>query len=161
MDATTANLLPRTSVRTKGFGLIELMIAVAIVAILAAIAYPSYTEYVSRGRRADGKAALLRIQQAQERWRSSNTVYATKDQLSAAPYSVPMVSENGYYELEVSVDQNPIIAAQGYSATAKPKGTQTKDTKCANLTVTLAAGVLTYGASGSASSDAKSYCWGK
>ncbi|MGR8929056.1 MAG: type IV pilin protein [Gammaproteobacteria bacterium] len=59
-----------------GFTLIELMITVAIVAILAAIAYPSYTEYVMRGRRADAKAGLLSLQLAQEKYRTNCPRYA-------------------------------------------------------------------------------------
>ena len=43
----------------RGFTLIELMIVVAVVGILSAIAYPSYQEYVAKGRRADGKAAAV------------------------------------------------------------------------------------------------------
>lgn len=46
-----------------GFTLIELMIVVAIVGILSAVAYPSYTEYVRRGHRADARAGLLQAQQ--------------------------------------------------------------------------------------------------
>ena len=43
----------------QGFTLIELMIVVAVVAILSSIAYPSYTEYVRRGHRAEARAGLL------------------------------------------------------------------------------------------------------
>ena len=62
----------------RGFTLIELMIVVAIVAILASIAYPSYRESAARGRRADAKAALLEAAQWTERqYTVSNTYVAT------------------------------------------------------------------------------------
>ena len=44
--------------KNKGFTLIEMMIVVAIIGILGAVAYPSYTEYVMRGPRADARAGL-------------------------------------------------------------------------------------------------------
>lgn len=50
----------------QGFTLIELMIVVAVIGILGAIAYPSYTEYVRRGHRADARAGLLQAQQWME-----------------------------------------------------------------------------------------------
>lgn len=61
--------------KQQGFSLIELMIVVAIVGILAAIAYPSYQNYVLRSGRADGQAKLMEILQAQERFYSQNQTY--------------------------------------------------------------------------------------
>ena len=61
----------------RGFTLIELMIVVAVVAILSAIAYPSYAEYVRRGNRADARAGLLQAQQWLERAATATGVYPT------------------------------------------------------------------------------------
>lgn len=61
--------------KTKGFTLIELMIAVAIIGILAAIVYPSYTEYTKKTRRAEAAAVLMEAAQVTERHFSQNGVY--------------------------------------------------------------------------------------
>lgn len=61
--------------QTDGFTLIELMIVVAIVAVLAAIAYPAYTNSVIKGKRGQGRAALLDLMQQQERYLTQSGSY--------------------------------------------------------------------------------------
>lgn len=65
----------KTHSREAGFTLIELMIVVAIVAILSAVAYPSYKEYIAKGRRAEMKTVLLSAQQWMERFYTENYRY--------------------------------------------------------------------------------------
>lgn len=62
---------------TAGFTLIELMITVAIVALLASIAYPAYTDAVLKGKRAEGRTALLNLMQQQERFFTQSGSYMT------------------------------------------------------------------------------------
>ncbi|MET0332621.1 MAG: type IV pilin protein [Dyella sp.] len=123
----------------NGFTLIELMVVVAIVAILAAIAIPSYSRYVYRARRVDGQQLLLKIATAQERYYALNNKYAV---LSAAGFSSDTVtSEKGYYTAQIatasltSTTVNSItVAAQGYTATATPIGAQAAD-QCTGLSI--------------------------
>src|SRR5262245_35286092 len=63
--------------RAAGFTLVELLTVVAVVAILVTVAYPSYQDYVRKGKRAEGRAALLRTAQVLERWYSDKSTYAT------------------------------------------------------------------------------------
>ena len=61
--------------KSKGFSLIELLIVVMILGIISAIAYPSYTQYVTRTNRADAMGALMTAASAMERRRASSFVY--------------------------------------------------------------------------------------
>lgn len=116
--------------RTKGFTLIELMIAVVIVGILAAIAYPSYSNYVQKSRRAEAQAELLRIAQLQERYYADNNTYAT----SLSDLGVSSTTPEGYYSLSLA-STNP---TETFTATATAIGAQANDTSCATLSIDAA-----------------------
>ncbi|MDE2203449.1 MAG: type IV pilin protein [Burkholderiaceae bacterium] len=111
----------RGSARPRGFTLVELMITVAIVGILAVIAYPSFTSYIQKSRRADGKAALLAAAQKMEQYRSLSNTYAGATLGASGVYASR--SENGYYALSFSVAPTQTL----YTIQAAPQGGQATD----------------------------------
>ncbi|MDW7746178.1 type IV pilin protein [Halomonas sp.] len=86
---------PRLS---AGFTLIELLIAVAVIGILAAIAYPNYTKYVKEARVSDGQAKLMEIAGRLERCYTVTSDYTkTGDGSACVTFDVP--SEEGFYSI--------------------------------------------------------------
>lgn len=135
----------------KGFTLIELMIAVAIIGILAAVAYPSYIEHVVKSRRVAAAGCMLEKAQFMERYYTSHP---------AAGYSGAVPPATGcdqeladHYTIGLSGN----AAAGSFSLVATPKGSQaTKDTLCGELSLDQA-GVR--GVTGSAGSTGAAKCF--
>jgi type IV pilus assembly protein PilE len=135
--------LKATPGRRRGFTLIELMIAVAVVGILAAIAVPSYMQHVVKSRRSDAKAALLDYAARQERFYSINNTYATTAQIAQLGYTtfpVDVASGNqAFYRLSHVVVAATATTNATFTVTATRLGTQlTKDTVCGNFSLTSA-----------------------
>jgi len=110
----------------KGFTLMELMIVIAVVGILAAIAIPAYSDYVTRSKRADAKNALLAFQLEQEKFRANNPTYAT-----AASLGLPSNSPDGHYTIGLSGVGG---LATTYDLIATPNASQ-NDPQCSVLTI--------------------------
>ncbi len=72
--------------KNHGFTLIELMIVVAIIGILASIAYPSYRDSVLKGRRAEARTAIAELMQQQERYMTQNNTYLAFDNDDDVPF---------------------------------------------------------------------------
>jgi len=131
---------------SAGFTLIEVVIAMVIIAILAAVAIPAYTQYVSRGHRSEARSTMLQASQWMERFRTQNNTYvgaALPAGLATSPPSGP-----AKYNLAVATP-----AANEYTITATPTGTMTGDI-CGALTLDQS------GARGQGGGDAQ-LCWAR
>lgn len=123
-----------------GFTLIELMIVVAIVGILAAIAYPSYTDSVRKGRRAEATTALYGIQLAQEKWRANNPTYGTL----ANVWGGVTTTENGYYTLAITGNTASAYSATATAVTGKSQvSDKAAGVSCTPLTLNASGPVIT------------------
>lgn len=120
-----------TSGSQRGFTLIEVMIVVAVVAILVAVALPSYQDSLIKGRRSDGISALLDVANRQEQHMLDRSTYVADMTLLGFPAD-PAVSEEGFYTVDAAACGVGTIATC-YVLTATPTGGQANDTRCANL----------------------------
>ena len=127
--------------------MIELMIVCVCVAILAAIAYPSYLNAMQKSRRADAKSALIGAAGQMERYFTERNTYATAALGSGSGKVYPSTSQNGYYALTITN-----ATATTYTLNAAPALQQVGD-PCGTYTYTSA------GVKGVTGSMAATDCW--
>jgi type IV pilus assembly protein PilE len=140
---------------SRGFTLIELMIVVAIVAVLAAIALPNYQESVARSRRADAKAVLLENAQWMERQYTVSNDYTLKGDGTAIALPITEAPRDGgakTYNIAFAAS-SPSVGS--FTLTATPKNSMTGD-KCGTFTLTNTGAKGLVGATAS-----QAFCWDK
>lgn len=115
--------------RARGFTLIEVMIVVVVIGTLAAIAIPSYSAYVTRGKRAAAKTELLNAAQALERNHTTNGCYdftsaAACQARAGAAFAVPMAvaPSEGRATHAITVDYSGSASGQAFTLAATPCG---------------------------------------
>lgn len=145
--------------RLRGFTLIEMMVTVAIIAIIAAIAIPSYSRYVTRAHRSEGQALLNEAAARMERYYAQNNKY-TASPADLGLGNPTVVSDNGYYELDIaSYDRSKNEEKENYAKhgpyllTAKAAGPQKNDKECQNLTLNA------QGKKGTSGTSSTTECW--
>lgn len=147
------NSITRPVSKQRGVSLIELMVVVAIVAIISAFAYPSYQRYVIKAKRTVAQNALLQVADRQQQFFMDNKRFAadmTNLGFAADPW---VVSDEG--SSTVGSDSEAVysislsnVTATTWTATAAPlHGQLSRDTYCGSLSVTQAAAKGKTGAS--------------
>ncbi|MEH6467736.1 MAG: type IV pilin protein [Porticoccus sp.] len=146
--------------KSRGFTLIEVMIVVAIIAILVGIAIPNYREYVIRANRAVAKGAILEVASRQEQYFVNNRSYTHLLADLDYPVSYYIDSEGqpleaaagSIYQITIT-DPDSNTGETTYSILATPQNGQVEDTRCLNLGIDDQAEKTETG------SEDRAYCW--
>ena len=124
---------PPSSAAARGITLIELMIVLAITAVLASLAIPAYRNHVLRVHRTEATSALLSLAAAQERFYLQRLRYATQPELATAPpdgLGIASSTAEGRYRLAIEAAD-----AATFTASAAASGTQQEDLQCRAFTI--------------------------
>jgi type IV pilus assembly protein PilE len=144
-----------------GFTTVELLIALAVLAILSTLAWPGYQQVLLRTRRGDAHAALAQLQQAQERYRGQQPIYAST--LGNGGLGLASRSPDGHYTLDTRSDDSQPGAA--YRVSASATGAQAADASCRHLAIEVSGGLLQWRSGSSAAldndADANRRCWNR
>lgn len=128
--------MPTNRKAARGFTLIELMMAVAVVAILAAIAYPSYEASLVKSRRKAATACMLELSQFMERFYTTNLRYHLDRSPTPVPVALPALQCREELAQHYDFDLNPATTATTFRLRAQPQGRQAaKDLLCGTLTL--------------------------
>ena len=117
---------------SAGFTLIEMMIVVALIALLTALVLPSYQSSVRKARRTDARSALTVVAQLMERLNTEKNSYATATLGTGVTDLYKAATENSHYTLALSN-----LTATTFTVTATPAGNQAQD-PCGTYTLTQA-----------------------
>lgn len=145
--------------RGSGFSLVEMLIVLVLLAVLASIAVPGYQAQVRRTRRAEAVAAMLALQQAQERWRASHPDYAAG--LGATGLPGPSQTPSGRHALSTAVEDD----TRSFAYTVTAVAAQPAGDPCAHLQLGMLRGSLTQRSGpdarlGNGPADNRA-CWGQ
>lgn len=142
---------PLGKVHMSGWTLSELLVSMALMAVLAAVALPAYNAQQGQARRSDAQSALQQLQLDQSRWRGTHDSHASD--LASLGWTSDR-SPGGHYRIRIEE-----ATAEGYTLSATPIGTQARDTACHPMRLQLqhtATVVLSSGADTAADLDR---CW--
>lgn len=154
-----SSILHRRS--AAGFTLIELMVTIAIAAVLGTIAVSSYSSQVRKSRRTEARQALLDLASREERFFSTNSSYTNAAGNLGYLNPFPQAVGNGYYQISVCVAAAAPCAGNAttgnvFAITATAISTQAKDVGCATFTLTS---VGAQSAKDSGGADQSAICW--
>jgi len=113
-----------------GFTLIELLITVAIIGILAGVAYPSYVDYVLRSNRSEAQRELLRLANIEEQGFIDFRSY-TNDMTDLGMATDPYITESKNYSIDGAIANS----GSTFVLTATAQNAQTADSGCTSLTI--------------------------
>ena len=140
--------------RTKGFTLIELMVTVAVVAILASIALPAYSTFTKQANRTDATKTMQLAAQSLERCYSQRFTYLNCNVSGTVVNNGSTVTTpNAFYRITFAIPD-----AQDYTLTAVPvQAPQTGDSQCVQLTISSTGAQAARDSHGANTTRA---CWG-